>query len=108
MIHDMNALTLTSVQPSSLVSKGIKLPLTIQGQSCLAILDTGATLSYLSPDYIEKHQLPFTRSPSSVPLANNASASIVGYSGPLHVICGTFEFDHSFEICLFVLELIFW
>ena len=94
-LNDMSAAV---AETSPLASKGIRIPMTIHDRVCNAVLDTGATVSFLSPQFVKLYNLAFNRVSGAIGLANSTSAPRIGTTAQLPVTLGPNTFKHSFEI----------
>jgi hypothetical protein len=69
----------------------------IKGTKLLAIIDSGATYSFLSTQFCQSHAIPISKSSHSVSLANASKIDSVG-SATVEIASGTKVFTHEFLV----------
>lgn len=68
------------------------------GVCCIALLDSGATHSFVSSSFCSSHGIPFKRKTSTASLANGSSVPVVGIIKACHLKLGAFRCTHTFLV----------
>ncbi|KAG0161819.1 hypothetical protein DFQ30_005403, partial [Apophysomyces sp. BC1015] len=77
----------------------INLPLLIQSERVLSLLDTGATISTISQKLCEKHNWKIRPANEQIKVVgNNMFIPVIGYTNPLKVQCNRKTITQIFEV----------
>jgi transposase InsO family protein len=107
LMLESQALAITSVSDpgaqaptaQSIKANGIYVPLRLNGTKVLALLDSGATTSFLSPSVCKAGGIPYTSSPGRIALAGaGAFATRLGKALGVPVRTPKVDFLHTFEV----------
>ncbi|KAL6042620.1 hypothetical protein QOT17_024343 [Balamuthia mandrillaris] len=80
------------------VAAPIMVPATLNKQRVMALLDTGASSSFVDPSLVEQFHLKMTRTQQDVVLGDDSSASVSAVASHIRVACGTWKFFHNFLV----------
>ncbi|KAL6050009.1 Retrovirus-related Pol polyprotein from transposon 297 [Balamuthia mandrillaris] len=88
-----------SDNPSSApIAAPIMVPATLNKQRVMALLDTGASSSFVDPSLMEQFWLKTTNTQQDVVLGDDSSAAVSAIASHVRVVCGTRKFFHNFLV----------
>ncbi|KAL6044289.1 hypothetical protein QOT17_023428 [Balamuthia mandrillaris] len=88
-----------SDNPSSApIAAPIMVLATLNKQRVMALLDTGASSSFVDPSLVEQFRLKTTNTQQDVVLGDDSSAAVSAIASHIHVACGTQKFFHNFLV----------
>ncbi|KAL6062843.1 Retrovirus-related Pol poly from transposon [Balamuthia mandrillaris] len=88
-----------SDNPSSApIAAPIMVPATLNKQRVMALLDTGASSSFVDPSLVEQFRLKTTNTQQDVVLGDDSSATVSAIAPHVRVACGTRKFFHNFLV----------
>lgn len=68
------------------------------GDEYLALLDTGATHSFLSPEIVKKYSIPLNVKTGKIQLANKSMVERIGETELVELVCGKVQISAPFEV----------